>query len=195
MKKVLLTPDEWLRLKAVSPDEKKRVVEFTAAWVTWYMKKHDLSRDYGPLSDQEMGGHASTEIAKMAYAKVFGGEVHWDPKRSLSSQMIYTAYSIIGHLVRDYFAKGKDLSTSMSRLSVTQQAMAEATRDLDRNPHLRDFGYHIARQAVQGQPQLLAYLDALYEEHTYDGIRKRLGIPMKKVLALEAQLLSCLDKE
>lgn len=194
MKKVILSPEEWLRLRAVSLEEKMEVVEFTAAWVTWYMKKHNFSRDYGPLSDQEMGGqHASKEIAKIAYAKIFGGKVHWDPKRSLSSQMIYTAYSVIGHLVRDFYDKGKDMATPMYKLSEPQQAMAETSRDLDRNPHLREFGYFIAREVVKDQPQLLAYLDALYEEHCYEGIRRRLHISMKKVMELEEQLLNTIN--
>lgn len=194
MKRILLTPEEWLRLQAVSPEEKERAMKFAAAWVTWYMKRHNLSRDYGPLSDQEMGEAASKALVKTAYAKIFGGKVHWSPKRTLSSQMIYTSYSEIGHIVRDYFAKGKNLSTTMNRLSDNQQVLLERTRDLDRNPNLREFGYHLAREAVKGYPQLLAYINALYEEHDYTGIRKRLGISMRKVMALEEQLLDILEK-
>lgn len=52
MKKVMLDPQEWLRLKAVSQKDKDDAMDITASFVTWYMQRHNLSREYGPLSDE-----------------------------------------------------------------------------------------------------------------------------------------------
>ena len=194
MKRVMLDPQEWLRLKAVSQDMKDDAMRVTASFVTWYMKKHNLSREYGPLSDEEMDGRASKIVAHMAYAKVFGGEVHWKQGRELSKQMIITASSIMRHQVRDYYAKGKDLANSMSKLTEHQQKKAEQEFDRSYSPHLREFGYDMARDAVRGKPHLLAYIEALYKERCYIGISKRLKIPEEEVKKLEAELLDFLDK-
>lgn len=193
MKKVMLDPQEWLRLKAVSQKDKDDAMDITASFVTWYMQRHNLSREYGPLSDEEMDGRASTIIAKQAYAKIFGGEQHWKEGRELSKQMIYTANSIIQHQVRDYFAKGKDLATNMSWLTENQQKKAEHELYRDYNPHLRDFGYDQARNAVRGKPRFLAYVNALYVERCYIGVSKRMKIPIEEVMEIERELLDFLD--
>lgn len=189
MKRVELTHQERLRLQAVSDQEKHDAFEATAKWVTCEMTRRGFGPDYGPLSNMEMGGRASHELAKIAYSKLFGGDVHWKPNRSLVSQMIYIAYSEMGHIIRDYYEKGKHLATPESHLNESQlREMQQAQKQA--NTERRNLGYEIARRSVSGNPQLLAYLDALYQENDYAGIRRRLKIPLKKVMELEAQLLS-----
>lgn len=194
MKKVLLDPEEWLRLKAVSQDEKDDVMKITSSFVTWYMKKHNLSREYGPLSDEELDGKATKIIPQLAYAKIFGGKVHWKKGRELWRQMMHTANSIMQHQVRDYYAKGKDLATNMSWMSEHQQKKAQRAFDHDFSPHIREFGYDQARNAVRGKPKFVAYVNALYKERCYLGVSKQMKIPIDEVIEVERQLLDYLDK-
>ncbi len=194
MRKIELDPEEWLRLKAVSQQEKMDAMEQTAKWVTFYMKKQSYSREYGPLSDEEMDGKAAIIIPTMAYAKLFKGEQHWKKDRTLVVQMIYTSKSIISHLVRDYYDKGKDLASTESSLSEHQQRKVQAAFHHDFSPHLREFGYEQARNAVRGMPVFEAYIDALEKERCYLGISKRMKLSVEEVMVVEKELLAFLDK-
>lgn len=59
---------------------------------------------------------------------------------------------------------------------------------------MRDMGYDIARSVAVNEPELLAYLDAMYRDDTYYGIASLMGIDVKKVMRLEKRLLSLLEK-
>lgn len=194
MLKVKLNSEEWLRLKGVSQEEKKQALNATIRWVTGEMVRRGLSRHHGPLSDREMGGNASTEIAKIAYSKLFGGKVHWKPTCTLKTQMIDIAYSEMGHIIRNYYHKGKDKETVMSQLSFKQQMDMELAQQVEAESQLRKLGYDIARNVVKDKPKLLAYVEALYVENDYRGIAKRLKISKPAVLELEKELLGFLEK-
>lgn len=193
MRKVKLDPDERQRLAAVSREEKRQAFNATVKWVTGEMCHRGLSRKHGPLSKEAMGGDASKELAKIAYSKVFGGQVHWKPTCELTTQMIDIAYSEMGHIIRDYYMKGKDKVTMMSRLSYKQQMDMELAQQVEADLQHRELGYDIARNAVKDRPKLLAYIEALYEEDDYRSIAKRLKISKPSVLELEKELLSILE--
>lgn len=193
MRKVKLDPDERQRLAGVSREEKRQAFNATVKWVTGEMCRRGLSRKHGPLSQEAMGGDASKELAKIAYSKVFGGQVHWKPTCELTTQMIDIAYSEMGHIIRDYYRKGKDKETMMSQLSFKQQMDMELAQQVEADLQHRELGYDIARNAVKDKPKLLAYLEALYEEDDYRSIAKRLKISKPSVLELEKELLSILE--
>ena len=193
MKKVKLKAEEWLRLYAVTDDEKQKAINATIRYVSGQMIERGLNRDSGPLSDKEMGGNASVEIAKIAYTKLFGGKVHWKPTCTLTTQMINIAYSEMGHIIRDYYAKGKDGESIMSHLTFNQQMEMELANQVSAESKLRNLGYDIAQKAVKGNLKLLSYLDALYEEDDYRAIAKRLNVTKSVVMELEKELLAILE--
>ena len=190
MIKVKLTDSERERLKNVSPQEKQEAFSATVKWVSGEMIHRGLSRDHGPLSDKAMCGKASVEIAKMAYAKVFGGEVHWKESHTLVTQMIDAAKSIMAHTIEEYYRKGRDKMRPMDDLSFKQKMDMEIAHQVEAEAELRDLAYDVARAAVKDHPKLLAYLDALKETDDYSAIRKRLKIPMREVTELERELFS-----
>ena len=65
---------------------------------------------------------------------------------------------------------------------------------MEREANIREMGYEMARDAVKNYPELLAYLDALYEENDYGGIAKRMNMTKNEVKALEKELLTLLEK-
>lgn len=193
MKKTYLTAAEWARLEAVTLEEKQKALKELARWVSWQIKKRGFSLNFGPFSFSAMGGDAVQVISQECYDALFGGDWHWNPNRSLASMLIQIAKSKMGHIIRDWDNAGKPELMVESGLSHEEQMEVEAAQQWAMEANMRDLGYEIARNAVSGNPRLLAYLDAMYEENDYRAIAKRLKVSLSKVKELEEELLGLLE--
>jgi DNA-directed RNA polymerase specialized sigma24 family protein len=189
-----LNKEEWQRLLAVTPKEKKEAMKKLARWITWDISTRGYDLEHGPFSRAAMGGSAVEVLSQECYEALFCGEWHWKKDRSLSSMLIEIAKSKMGHIRRDYDNhKCPDMSLT-SEQSFRKQVEMDIAGNWERESNLRDMGYDIARTIVKNHPQLLAYLDALYRYNDYSAIAKSMGVSVKKVMELEKQLLDMLDK-
>lgn len=196
MKEVLLSEEEWQRLAKVTHDERESALKQVRRWVSWQIIYRGFNKEYGPFSRAAMGGDADDVIADECLDALFNGEWHWKPTCKLTTQLIDIAKSKMGHLIENYYQRGKPEFTLTSdqsfreemetNLALAEQWEFEATK--------REMGYDIARKAVRGHPDLEAYLDAMYRIDNYYGIASLLGTDVNKVLKLEKKLLNLLAK-
>ena len=182
------TPGKSNGLRVVSETDKMAAFEETCKFVTYYMKSHHLSPLWGPLSNHELGGPASKEIAKEAYVRMFEERASWKENSSFATQMIEKAKRIIRDIVEDYNKK-KEMEVRFDELSIRQEKDMGLNNQTTTVFELRDFGYKLAKNAVKDNPKLLKYLDALHEFDSYDYIASKLGITKEEVKELEKELL------
>ena len=133
-------------------------------------------------------------IGEECIEALFCGEWHWKPTRELSSMLIQIAKSKMGHIVEDFYERGQPEITLTSDQGFRQQVEMDIAEQWKFEANMRDMGYDIARSVAANEPELLAYLDAMYRDDTYYGIASLMGIDVRKVMRLEKRLLSLLEK-
>lgn len=193
-KKINLTEEEWARLEAVTLDEKQKALNKLARWITYEIVHRGFDLEYGPFSYGAMGGNAVEVISQECYDALFCGEWHWKPKRNLSSMLIEIAKSKMGHIIRDWHAQGCPDIKRTSELSYREQVEMEIARQWEAEANMRELGYDIARKALIGNPEMLAYVEAVYENNDYRAVARQLKKTLKEVQELERQLLSFLEQ-
>ena len=194
MKEVVLTKEEWQRLAAVTPEERERASKKLQRWIHWQIIRCGFSRECGPFSRGAMGGDAVDVIGEECIEALFCGEWHWKPTRELSSMLIQIAKSKMGHIVEDFYERGQPEVMLTGDQGFRQQVEMDIAAQWKFEANMRDMGYDIARGVVKDEPELLAYLDAMYRDDTYHGIASLMGIDVKKVMRLEKRLLSLLAR-
>lgn len=194
MVKTLLSDEEWARLEAVTPEEKEKALKKLARWITYEIVHRGFDLDHGPFSFAAMGGNAVEVISKECYDALFCGEWHWKPTRELSSMLIQIAKSKMGHIIRDWHAQGHPDIKLQSELSYREQVEMDIARQWEAEANMRELGYDIARKALDGNPKMLAYVEAVYETNDYRAVAKRLKMTLKQVQELESQLLAILEE-
>ena len=187
-----LSKSEWARLEAVTLDEKEKALKKLARWITYEIVHRGFDLEYGPFSFSAMGGNAVEVISQECYEALFCGEWHWKPKRELSSMLIEIAKSKMGHIIRDWHTQGHPDIKLHSKLSHREQVEMDIARQYEAEANMRELGFDLARKAVEGNPKLMAYIDAVYEANDYRTIAKKLKMTLKQVQALEAQLIDIL---
>ena len=108
--------------------------------------------------------------------------------------LIQIAKSKMGHIVEDFYEQGQPEVTLTSDQGFRQQVEMDIAEQWKFEANMRDMGYDIARSVAANEPELLAYLDAMYRDDTYYGIASLMGIDVRKVMRLEKRLLSLLEK-
>lgn len=195
MQKIYLSVEEWARLAAVFPQERERAEKKLARWIHWAIYFHGFNMETGPFSRAAIGGDAVEVITDECLEALFCGEWHWKPNRSLSSMLINIAKSKMGHIIEDYYEKGQPEFTLLSDYDEDREAIElKVATQWKWEAEMRDKGYAFAREAVNGDPVLLAYLDAMFKEDTYLGIAIALGTDIETVLDLEKKLLKLVAK-
>lgn len=195
MKEVLLSKEEWQRLAAVTPQERERALRKMGRWVHHEIIHRGFNLDTGPFSRAAMGGDAVDVICDECLEALFCGEWHWKPKRELSSMLINIAKSKMGHIIEDYYEHGKPELTLIGDHDEDREDLEkEIAAQWKFEASMRDEGYEIARKAVAKHPDLLAYLDAMFKDDSYEGIAIQMGTDVATVLKLEKKLLKILAK-
>lgn len=196
MKEILLSAEEWQRLADVTPDERESALKQLRRWVSWQIIYRGFNKEYGPFSRAALGGDADDIICNECEEALFCGEWHWKPTCKLSTQLIDIAKSKMGHIIEDYYERGQPEYTLTGDQSFQEEMdmNLELAAQWEFEAHRREMGYDIARDVVKNDPELLAYLDAMYKLDNYYGIASLLGIDVNKVLKLEKRLLSLLAK-
>jgi len=191
---IKLSHEEWARLEAVTPEEKEKALKKLARWITYEIVHRGFDLDYGPFSFSAMGGNAVEVISQECYDALFGGEWHWKPNRELSSMLIQIAKSKMGHIIRDWHAQGQPDIKLQSELSYREQVEMDIARQWEAEANMRELGYNIARQVLNGNPKMIDYVEAVYELNDYRAVAKRLKMTLNEVLELESKLLSLLEQ-
>ena len=194
MKKVTITIAEWQRLAAVTPEEREGAMRKLKRWVHWQIIRRGFNLDYGPFSRGAMGGDAVDVICNECLDALFGGEWHWKTTRTLSSQLINIAKSKMAHIIEEYYERGQPEYTLLSDQSFRQEVEMNIAGQWKFEANMREMGYDIARDVVKKYPELLAYLDAMYQDDNYYGIASLLGTDVKTVMKLEKKLIDILSK-
>ncbi len=189
-----LTEEEWLRLEAVTLDEKEKALNKLARWITYEIVHRGFDLEYGPFSYDAMGGDAVQVISQECYEALFCGEWHWKPKRELSSMLIEIAKSKMGHIIRDWYAQGCPNKMLTGDMNYREQVEMDIARQYEAEANMRELGYDIARKALDGNPKMLAYVEAVYETNDYRAVAKKLKMTLKEVQELESQLLALLEQ-
>lgn len=192
MKRFFLSQEEWLRLAVVTPQEKKRAALKVARWVNWAISAHGFDPEYGPFSKANVGGDPVKVITEECVEALFCGEWHWKPTRELSSQLINIAKSKMSHIIEHYYRDEQPKVKHLSDIKFREEVEMNLAAQWKFEANMREMGYEMARDAVRNKPELLAYLDALYEDDDYHGIASRLGVDVATVKKLEKKLLSFL---
>lgn len=202
MNDVFLSKEEWQRLAAISSDQKKKALKFLGRWVHHAIFSRGFNLEIGPFSRAAMGGNAVDVICDECLEALLCGEVHWKPGKELKWCLVDIAKSKMGHIIRDYYNRGKPEFTMIvdyddevhdeykNREGKEKQIAAQWIFEAE----MRDMGYDIARNAVKNHPELIAYLDAMYKIDSYYGIASLLDVDVKVVYKLEAKLLGILAK-
>ena len=193
-KQIQLTQEEWARLEAVTLEQKEKALKKLARWITYEIIHRGFDLDYGPFSFSAMGGNAVEVISQECYDALFTGEWHWKPTRELGSMLIEIAKSKMGHTIRDWHAQGHPDIKLTSEMSYREQVELDIARQWEAEANMRELGYDIARKVVNGNPKMMAYIEAVYETNDYRAIGKRLKMTLKEVQELEKQLLSLLEQ-
>ncbi len=193
MTKVLLSKEEWQRLSAVTPDEREKAFKKLARWMHAEIIHRGYDPNSGPFSFDNMGGNALDVLTNECLEALFCGEWHWHPTWILSTQLIEIAKSKLRHIIRDYNHYGKPQMMSTGNDDYRDQFDRSVAARLQREENLRNMGYEMARNAVKDFPDLVAYIDALYQFNDYSAIAKHLGVSKSKVRQLEQQLLELLE--
>lgn len=194
MFKQFLSEAEWSRLAAVTPEEKEKALKKLARWITYEIVHRGFDLEFGPFSFAAMGGNAVEVISQECYDALFGGEWHWKPTRELSSMLIQIAKSKMGHIIRDWHAQGCPNVKHTSELSYREQVEMDIARQWEAEANMRELAYDIAREALSGNPKMLAYVEAVHETNDYRAIAKRLKMTLKEVQELESELLAILEQ-
>lgn len=194
MKKIFISPEEWARLEAVTPQEKEKALKKLARWITYEIVHRGFDLDYGPFSFSVLGGNAVEVISQECYDALFTGEWHWKPTRELSSMLIEIAKSKMGHMIRDWYSQGHPDIRLTGQMSYREEVEMDVARQWEAEANMRELGYDIARSVVGGNAKMLAYLEALHDTNDYRAIAKRLKMTLREVMELESQLLSLLEK-
>ena len=194
MLKVNLSNEEWLRLSAVTPQEKRRALKKVARWVSWAISTHGFDPEYGPFSKDAMGGDPVEVLTEECLEALFCGEWHWKPTRELSSQLIQIAKSKMSHIIERYYRDKQPKMRLLSEQSFREEVEMNLAAQWKFEANMREMGYEIARDIVRNDPELLAYLDAMYVDDTYQGIASLLKVDVATVKKLEKKLLNLLAK-
>ena len=194
MKKIFISPEEWARLEAVTPQEKEKALKKLARWITYEIVHRGFDLDYGPFSFSALGGNAVEVISQECYDALFTGEWHWKPTRELSSMLIEIAESKMGHMIRDWHSQDHPDIRLTGQMSYREEVEMDVARQWEAEANMRELGYDIARSVVGGNAKMLAYLEALHDTNDYRAIAKRLKMTLREVMELESQLLSLLEK-
>ena len=184
MQKVILTVEEWERLAAVSPKERKKALRILERWVHYEIIHRGFDLEYGPFSFAAMGGDAVSVICNECLEALFCGEWHWKPKRELSSMLIQIAKSKMGHIIENYYERGEPEMKLTSEQSFREEVEMNIAAQWKFEANMREMGYEIARRAAMGHPMLLDYLDAMEQIDNYNGIASMLGIDVREVMKL-----------
>lgn len=194
MKKIFISPEEWARLEAVTPQEKEKALKKLARWITYEIVHRGFDLDYGPFSFSALGGNAVEVISQECYDALFTGEWHWKPTRELSSMLIEIAESKMGHMIRDWHSQVHPDIRLTGQMSYREEVEMDVARQWEAEANMRELGYDIAHSVVGGNAKMLAYLEALHDTNDYRAIAKRLKMTLREVMELESQLLSLLEK-
>ena len=196
MKEVHLTIEEWQRLAATTPLERKRALGQLKRWVTYEIIRRRFSLEEGPFSYAAMGGHAVDVISDECLEALFCGEWHWKPTWKLSTMLINIAKSKMSHIVEEYYKQGQPVFFLISDSDEDREAIErEIAAQWKWEAEMRENGYKIARKEVAQYPELLAYLDAMFKDDTYIGIAEAMDTDIETVLRLEKRLLKLLAKQ
>ena len=196
MKEVHLTIEEWQRLAATTPLERKRALGQLKRWVTYEIIRRRFSLDEGPFSYAAMGGHAVDVISEECLEALFCGEWHWKPTWKLSSMLINIAKSKMSNIVEEYYKHGQPVFFSISDSDEDRETIErEIAAQWKWEAEMRENGYKIARKEVAQYPDLLAYLDAMFKDDTYIGIAEAMNTDIETVLRLEKKLLKLVAKQ
>ena len=194
MKEVKLSVEEWQRLAAVTPKEREAALKKLQRWISWQIIYRGFNLEYGPFSAAALGGDAVDAISEECLEALFCGEWHWKPDRELSSMLINIAKSKMGHIIENYYEREEPELKLLSDQSFREEVEMNLAGQWKFEANMRDMGYDIARDVVKNDPELTAYLDAMYKIDNYYGIASLMGIDVKEVLKLEKKLLNLLAK-
>lgn len=194
MNQVQLTNEEWLRLASVTPQERGRALKKVARWVTWAIRAHGFDLEYGPFSYAAMGGDPVEVLTEECLEALYSGEWHWKPTRELSSQLIQIAKSKMSHIIERYYRDKQPKMRLLSEQSFREEVEMNLAAQWKFEANMREMGYEMARDIVRNNPELLAYLDAMYVDDTYQGIASLLQVDVATVKKLEKKLLNLLAK-
>ena len=100
----------------------------------------------------------------------------------------------MGHIIEDYYEREEPELRLLSDQSFREEVEMNLADQWKFEANMRDMGYDIARNMVKNDPELTAYLDAMYKIDNYYGIASLMGIDVKEVLKLEKKLLNLLAK-
>jgi hypothetical protein len=195
MKQVELSLEEWHRLAAVTPKERERALKKLQRWVHYEIIHRGFNLEVGPSSRAAMGGDAVDVISDECLEALLCGEWHWKPNRELSSMLINIAKSKMGHIIEDYYEHDQPEFTLISDYDEDREAIEKGIgAQWKWEAEMRDKGYAFAREVVNGDPDLLAYLEAISKEDTYLGVAIRMNKDLETVLDLEKKLLKLVAK-
>ena len=110
--------------------------------------------------------------------------------------LINIAKSKMSHIIKKYYEQGQlefylisdyDEDREAIEMGIAAQWKWEA--------EMRENGYEIARKEVAKYPELLAYLDAMFNDDSYIGIAVAMNTDVETVLRLEKKLLKLIAKQ
>lgn len=196
MEEFTLTIEEWQRLAATTPLERKRALGQLKRWVHFQIIRRKFSLEEGPFSCAAMGGYAVDVISEECLEALFCGEWHWKPTWKLSTMLITIAKSKMSHIVEKYHKQGNPELLPLSdydenRIAIEKEIAAQWKWEAE----MWENGYNIARKEVAKYPELLAYLDAMFKDDSYIGIAEAMGTDIETTLKLEKKLLKLLAKQ
>lgn len=154
--------------QARQPDDVSQKEELEALDVlgNWLTKKLKGKTDSGPFSEANLGDIPVKVIAKRK----------------------------MGHIIRDWYAQGCPNKMLTGDMNYREQVEMDIARQYEAEANMRELGYDIARKALDGNPKMLAYVEAVYETNDYRAVAKKLKMTLKEVQELESQLLALLEQ-
>lgn len=166
----------------ISEAEWQRAIKQLIVFLRWKMR--NLSRN-GAFSEAVLGMPAVDYFRSETCYKLISGAWRWNPRRSLTGQLIRIADSLISKQAKQYVSKPQTETLD----SQCDQPDADGERELT------DAAYAIAFERVRGIRELEEYLKAVREYNDYKEISIHLHITLNQVYQLQKRLLSKITEQ
>jgi hypothetical protein len=169
-------------IDSISEDELRQAFSEAADYVT-QKKLHNELPQSGPNSEARLGVKAVEYYPLEAYLKFFDGKKELDPDRSLGEQLKEEIDNMMGNQKRK-----RRLQT------VTYDEKLHDLQTYDDEERLIDITYKMAEEAANGDPDLLALIEAVSLCESYEQISEQLNITIKEVYNLKRKLVRRLQR-
>jgi len=171
-----------LNPKCISDQEWLQAINDAAEHITKVKFKNHPPTG-GPLSEAELGMKAVEYFPMKAFEKFYSGEKELNPRLTLSKNMIKEVENLMGNQKRKRLLQMEPYDEKLHDL----QMYDDEERQID-------ITYEMAEEAAKGDPDLLAYIEAVKNCDSYEQISEQLNINIKEVYNLKRMLVRRLQR-